>query len=105
MALPRKQVPRAQTIFVAQAGRKFRLFSLTLQRYKNFKALPNYSSKKARFDFSSKIMCGCGHYGQLSFVINVLEIVKYDNYSIIYVYYTIIEEIDPNPDFLLTIDN
>jgi hypothetical protein len=41
-------VPRAQAIFVAQAGRKFRLFSLTLQRYKNFKALPNYSSKKAR---------------------------------------------------------
>ena len=48
LALPRKQVPRAQVIFVAQAGRKFRLFSLTLQRYKNFKALPNYSSKKAR---------------------------------------------------------
>ena len=48
LALPRKQVPRAQTIFVAQAGRKFRIFSLTMQRYKNFKALPNYSSKKAR---------------------------------------------------------
>jgi hypothetical protein len=41
-------VPRAQAIFVAQAGRKFRLFSLTMQRYKNFKALPNYYSKKAR---------------------------------------------------------
>jgi len=41
-------VPRAQAIFVAQAGRKFRLFSLTMQRYKNFKALPNYFSKKAR---------------------------------------------------------
>ena len=76
LALPRKHLPRAQVIFVAQLGRKFHLFSLTLQRYKNFKALPNYSSKKARkkarFDFSSKIMCGCGHYGQLSFVINVL---------------------------------
>jgi len=46
--LPWKQVPRAQAIFVAQAGRKFRLFSLTMQRYKNFKALPNYSFKKAR---------------------------------------------------------
>ena len=42
------QVPRAQTIFVAQAGRKFRLFSLTMQRYEKFKALPNYFSKKAR---------------------------------------------------------
>ena len=41
-------MPRAQTIFVAQAGRKFRIFSLTMQSYKNFKALPNYSSKKAR---------------------------------------------------------
>ena len=41
-------MPRAQAILVAQAGRKFRIFSLTLQRYKNFKALPNYFSKKAR---------------------------------------------------------
>ena len=48
LTLPGKQVPRAQTIFVAQAGRKFRLFSLTMQRYKKFKALQNYSSKKAR---------------------------------------------------------
>ena len=48
LALPRKQVPRALGIFVAQAGRKFRIFSLTLQRYKIFIALPNYSSKKAR---------------------------------------------------------
>ena len=48
LALPKKHLPRAQVIFVVQAGRKFRLFSLTLQRYKKFKALPNYSSKKAR---------------------------------------------------------
>ena len=48
LALPKKHMPRAQVIFVVQAGRKFRLFSLTLQRYKKFKALPNYSSKKAR---------------------------------------------------------
>ena len=48
LALPRKHLPRAQVIFVAQLGRKFRLFSLTMQRYKKFKALPNYSSKKAR---------------------------------------------------------
>ena len=47
-ALSRKQVPRAQAIFVAQAGRKFRLFSSTVQRYKNFKAFPNYIAKKAR---------------------------------------------------------
>ena len=48
LALPRKQVPRAQTIFVAQAGRKFRLFSLTMQRYEKFKSLPNFFAKKAR---------------------------------------------------------
>ena len=41
-------MPRAQTIFVAQAGRKFRLFSLTLQRYKNFKSFPNLFAKKTR---------------------------------------------------------
>ena len=68
LALPRKQVPRAPAIFVAQAGRKFRIFSLTLQRYKNFKALPNYSSKKARqkarcmfFSKNSLIMWSFGH--------------------------------------------
>ena len=48
LALPRKHLPRAQVIFVAQLGRKFRLFSLTMQRCKKFKALQNYSSKKAR---------------------------------------------------------
>ena len=48
LALPRKHVPRAQAIFVAQAGRKFRLLSLTMQRYKKFIVLPNYFSKKAR---------------------------------------------------------
>ena len=32
-------MPRAQAIFVAQAGRKFRLFSLTLQRYNIFIAV------------------------------------------------------------------
>ena len=48
LALPRKQVPRAQTIFVAQAGRKFHLFSLTMQRYEKIKSLPNFFAKKAR---------------------------------------------------------
>ena len=48
LALPGKHLPRAQIIFVVRAGRKFRIFSLTVQRYKNFKALPNYSSQKAR---------------------------------------------------------
>ena len=47
-ALPRKQLPARYAIFVAQLGRKFRRFSLTMQRYKKFNALPNYSSKKAR---------------------------------------------------------
>ena len=41
-------MPRAQVIFVAQAGRKISSFSLTLQRYKKFKALPNLFAKKAR---------------------------------------------------------
>ena len=48
LALPGKHLPRAQIIFVVRAGRKYRIFSLTLQRYKKFNALPNYSSKKAR---------------------------------------------------------
>ena len=48
LALPRKHLPRAQIIFVVLADFKFRIFSLTLQRYKKFNALPNYSSKKAR---------------------------------------------------------
>ena len=56
LALPWKQVPRAQTIFVAQAGRKIRIFSLTLQRYKIFIAFPNYSSKKARKKTRSKFL-------------------------------------------------
>ena len=34
--------PRAQVIFVAQAGRKFCLFSLTLQRYESFIAVHEY---------------------------------------------------------------
>ena len=39
LALPRKHLPRAQVTFVAQAGRKFRQFSLTLQRYDFFIAV------------------------------------------------------------------
>jgi hypothetical protein len=41
-------LPARHAIFVTQFGRKFRLFSLTLQRYEKIKSLPNYSSKKAR---------------------------------------------------------
>jgi len=41
-------LPARYAIFVAQLGRKFRRFSLTLQRYEKFKALPNFSAKKAR---------------------------------------------------------
>ena len=45
LALPRKHVPVRLAIFVAQLGRKFCLFSLTMQMYENFKVLPNYFSK------------------------------------------------------------
>jgi hypothetical protein len=59
-------------IFVAQLGRKFRLFSLTMQRYEKFKALPNYfakkARKKARYFLSYPKMWS---FGQLSIVINV----------------------------------
>jgi hypothetical protein len=41
-------LPARYAIFVAQLGRKFRLFSLTMQRYEKIKALPNYIAKKAR---------------------------------------------------------
>ena len=44
-------------------------FSLTMQRYKIFKALPNYSAKKARkkarSSFFEKNFVECGHYGHL----------------------------------------
>ena len=38
-------MPRAQAIFVAQAGRKFRLFSLAMQRYKKFRYNPMFFVK------------------------------------------------------------
>jgi hypothetical protein len=47
-ALPRKHLPARYAIFVTQLGRKIRRFSLTMQRYEKFKALPNYFAKKAR---------------------------------------------------------
>ena len=68
-AMPRKQLPARYAIFVAQLGRKFRRFSLTMQRYKKFKALPNYFSKKARFRFSCKTTRKSGHFVIMSFVI------------------------------------
>ena len=40
----RKHLP-ARLIFVAQLGRKFRLFSLTVQRYEYFQCLPNNNRK------------------------------------------------------------
>jgi len=48
LAFLRKQLPARYAIFVTQLGRKYRLFSLTLQRYKNFKAHPKIFAKKAR---------------------------------------------------------
>ena len=45
---PRKHVPARLAIFVAQLGRKFHLFSLTMQRYEIFRSPPNFFAKKAR---------------------------------------------------------
>ena len=41
----RKHLPARLVIFVAQLGRKFRLFSLTVQRYEYFQCLPNNNRK------------------------------------------------------------
>jgi len=38
-------LPARYAIFVAQLGRKFRLFWLTLQRYENFRCPPNIPQK------------------------------------------------------------
>ena len=64
---PRKHVPARLAIFVAQLGRKFRLFSLTMQRYKIFRSPPNFFAKKARkkarfdFDGSKVVIWSFGH--------------------------------------------
>jgi hypothetical protein len=42
------QVLISEVIFVTQLGRKFRIFSSTVQRYENFRVPPNYFTKKAR---------------------------------------------------------
>jgi 4-hydroxy-3-methylbut-2-en-1-yl diphosphate synthase IspG/GcpE len=47
LALPKKHMPRAQVKFVVQAGRKFRLFSLTLQRYKKIQSASKLFRKKS----------------------------------------------------------
>ena len=77
-----------QEIFVTQLGRKFRLFLSTVQRYENFKALPNYIAQKARKKARAlKSLTECGHYGQLSIVINVLKEGNFYNYNInIFIY-------------------
>jgi len=50
LALPRKQVPRAQTIFVAQAGRKFRLFFFDIAKVQKFRGTTmTYTSWKYIF--------------------------------------------------------
>ena len=46
--IPRKHMPARLAIFVAWLGRKFHHFSLTMQRYENFRGLPNLNAKKAR---------------------------------------------------------
>ena len=47
--------------FVAQLGRKFRPFSLTMQRYEKFKGLPNLIAKKARKKARTRVNA-CSHY-------------------------------------------
>ena len=50
-------MPARLAIFVAQLGRKFRLFSLTMQRYKIFRSPPNFFAKKARKKARSRFLC------------------------------------------------
>ena len=47
LALPRKQVPRAQAIFVAQAGRKFRLFFFDNAKVQKFQSTSKLFFKKS----------------------------------------------------------
>ena len=85
---PRKHVPARLAIFVAQLGRKFRLFSLTMQRYEIFRSPPNFFAKKARkkarsdFDGSKVVIWSFGHLSKsksdtLSFVHNIIKIYFY----------------------------
>jgi hypothetical protein len=75
-------VPRAQAIFVAQAGFKFRLFSLTLQRYESFIAVHEYFARKNVQSNSPSGQNGQGQNGQ-----NRKRIVKIRHYNInIYLY-------------------
>ena len=48
---PRKHVPARLAIFVAQLGRKFRLISLTVQRYESFIAVYEFSGEKISIFF------------------------------------------------------
>ena len=70
-------MPRAQAIFVAQAGHKFRLFSLTLQRYIFFIAVHEYFARKLSFLHSPSGQDGQGQNGQ-----NRKRIVKIRHYNI-----------------------
>ena len=54
-------MPARLAIFVAQLGRKFRPFSLTMQRYENFRGLPNLIAKKARKKARTRVNA-CSHY-------------------------------------------
>jgi len=45
--MPRKQVPRAQAIFVAQAGRKFRLFFFDNAKVRKIQITSNFFSQKS----------------------------------------------------------
>jgi len=48
LALPRKLLPARLAIFVAQLGRKFRLFFFDKAKVQKIQSIPNYFSKKAR---------------------------------------------------------
>ena len=81
-------MPARLAIFVAQLGRKFRLFSLTMQRYEIFRCLPNFFAKKARkkarsdFDGSKVVIWSFGHLSKsksdtFSFGHNIIKIYFY----------------------------
>jgi hypothetical protein len=78
LALPKKHLPRAQVIFVAQAGRKFRLFSLTMQRYEYFIAVHEHFARIIILKHEISLgQSGQGQNGQ-----NRKRIVKFRHYNI-----------------------
>ena len=93
LALPREQLPARQEIFVAKLGRKFRLFSLTMQRYKFFRGLPNNIAKKARKKHAHKQYienCNLDTEYRIQFLFRVHILLSQFYSIIIYIIYIII---------------